>query len=305
MHTILLFYKYVQIAEPKKLVSEQKELCTKLGLTGRVIIAPEGINATLEGTNENIEKYLQAYLSDPRFADTHIKKSQGTGDAFPKLSVKVRKDIISNSITFDVDPNVHTGKRLSPEEFHTLLTEKKDSLHIVDMRNDYELKVGQFEGTIFPGLKNFRDLPAMKDTIADLKDKQVVTVCTGGVRCEKASGYLVKEGFKDVYQLDGGIVSYMEKYPGEHFKGSLYVFDKRKVIHFDSSKPENKHEIIGVCDKCGSKTENYVNCALETCHNHFLCCENCSEDGQELAYCGEVCKNAHLDKLSRQNQTVS
>lgn len=286
---VLLFYKYVPIEDPAALRLWQIELGTKYGLRGRVIVATEGINATLEGTKENTELYLKEYLADPRFSDTHIKRSVGTGDDFPRLSVKVRADIISSSAKLDVDPRSMTGKRLSPDELHAWYAAGKNDFYIVDMRNDYELKVGQFEGTIFPGLQNFRDLTIKKDEIAHLKDKTVLTVCTGGVRCEKASGYLVKEGFKDVYQLDGGIVSFMEKYPGEGFKGSLYVFDKRKTVHFDT--PET-HTVIGRCDLCGSNTENYENCTNNLCHLHFLLCENCKLERGGEPYCSDDCKRA-------------
>ncbi|MFO0718948.1 MAG: rhodanese-related sulfurtransferase [Candidatus Paceibacterota bacterium] len=286
---ILLFYKYTDIKDPDVLRLEQKRLCEDLSLKGRIIVAKEGINATLEGTKENVEKYLEVFLADPRFKDTHIKRSAGTGDAFPRLSIKVRKDLVSDSLKIDVNPNITTGKRLSPDQLHEWIISNKD-IHIIDMRNDYEYKVGHFEGSVLPGMKNFRDLPQIIEKISHLKDKTVVPVCTGGVRCEKASGFLVKEGFKDVYQLDGGIVSYMEKYPGKAFKGSLYVFDKRKVMTFDS--PDN-HTVIGRCGICQKPSENYTNCTLDTCHEHFICCEDCKADQNGATFCSPECQKTH------------
>ncbi|MDE2030981.1 MAG: rhodanese-related sulfurtransferase [Patescibacteria group bacterium] len=274
-HTIILFYKYVHIDDPKGLRDAQFDLCKHLGMKGRMIIAKEGINGTYEGTDEACREYMDIMKADSRFADTHWKISEGTSDgtAFPRLSVKVRKEIVSLHLgeEEDIDPNQITGTHLKPEMLKKWYEEGKE-FHVVDMRNDYELRVGKFEGTAFPDLNNFRDLKKNIKKIEDLKDKTVVTVCTGGVRCEKASGLLKREGFKDVYQLDGGIVSYMEKYPGENFKGSLYVFDKRIVMNFDDP---NKHEIIGHCTKCGTPSEHYVNCANLMCHDHFICCENC------------------------------
>ncbi len=284
---ILLFYKYVEIADPKKFMYEQRALCERFHLTGRMIIAEEGINATLEGTKNNTDAYCKALFSDPRFSDVHMKRSTGTGDAFPRLSIKVRKDIVSNALTAQVDPRTTTGKRLSPDELHKWMKEKRDSFYIVDMRNDYEHKSGHFDGSILPPLKNFRDLSDVtKNDLSHLKDKTVVTVCTGGVRCEKASGYLVKEGFNDVYQLDGGIVSYMEKYPSDGFKGSLYVFDKRKVMHFDDPAT---HEVVGRCDLCGLPSENYENCSLDTCHHHFICCLDCKKAQNDDHFCSVEC----------------
>lgn len=284
-YTIILFYKYVNVDDPNKLRDEQRALCEELGLKGRVIVAKEGINSTLEGVTENIESYLREYLSDSRFSDTHIKKSQGTGDSFPRLSVKVRGEIVSLHLENDINPNQVTGKHLKPEELKQWFESGKDFV-IVDMRNDYEFKVGRFQNSIMPNLQNFRDVPKVVSQLEDLRDKEVLTVCTGGVRCEKASGFLVREGFKNVYQLDGGIVSYMEKYPAEEFEGSLYVFDKRILMDFD---PKNKHKVIGKCDKCGASSERYVNCRNPRCNKHFICCEDCSEEDGK-AYCGEECK---------------
>ncbi len=305
-YTILLFYKYTHIDDPKALRESQFELCTRLSMYGRMIIAHEGINGTFEGTVEACEEYMSHMKADPRFLDIHWKISKGTSDgtAFPRLSVKARKEIVSlhlgdpkgKSTSYgagetDIDPNIITGNRLKPEQLRQWYEEGK-KFHIVDMRNDYELRVGKFEGTVFPELNNFRDLKRNIKKIEDLKDTTVLTVCTGGVRCEKASGLLVREGFKDVHQLDGGIVSYMEKYPGQDFKGSLYVFDKRIVMNFND--PET-HEIIGHCSKCDAPSEHYVNCANLMCHDHFICCLDCLSKDAEIhppygeAYCNTWC----------------
>ncbi len=293
---VILFYKYTHIDKPKQLRDEQFALCQKLGLKGRMIVASEGINATFEGTIESCQKYMSIMGGDERFADIDWKISNGTSDgtAFPRLSVKVRNEIVSLHLDKekDINPNEITGTHLKPEDLRKWYEEGK-KFHVVDMRNDYELRVGKFEGTIFPELNNFRDLKENIKKLEDLKDKTVLTVCTGGVRCEKASGLLVREGFTDVYQLDGGIVSYMEKYPGQDFKGSLYVFDKRITMNFNDPL---KHEIIGHCSKCGTPSEHYVNCANLMCHDHFICCEKCLNKnaiehppyGQ--AYCDNWCR---------------
>lgn len=267
-------------------MASQRKLCEDLNLKGRIIVAKEGINGTVEGLKENTDKYMEVMKADPRFADIHWKVSDGTGNAFPALSIKVRKEIVSAHLDEDdLNPNEITGRHLDPEELHELL-KSGEELYVVDMRNDYEHKVGHFKNSILPPLTNFRDLPKVVEELAHLKDKKVVTVCTGGVRCEKASGYLIKKGFKDVSQLNGGIVSYMEKFPNQYFKGKLYVFDGRIVMGFDTDKPE--YEMVGVCDKCGSKSENYINCSKPECHRHFICCVNCIE--KEGVYCGEQCK---------------
>lgn len=282
-YQILLYYKYVRIKNPEEEMLRQRAVCEALGLKGRIIVAHEGINGTLEGTKENTELYVEWMKRNHKFKTTHWKRSTGLGDAFPKLSIKLRKEIVSLHLEDggfeDIDPNIVTGKHLKPEKLKEWFTKGKE-FYIVDMRNDYELDVGQFEGTIFPGLKNFRDLRERLSEIENLKDKTVLTVCTGGVRCEKASGFLKTKGFKDVYQLDGGMVTYMEKFPNDKFKGSLYVFDKRTTVTFDTP---NGHEIIGKCDMCKAPTETYVDCANNFCGRHFLACKNCVPENRTIA----------------------
>jgi UPF0176 protein len=304
-YQILLFYKYVHIETPEEVRSWQEEVCQRLGLKGRCIIATEGINATFEGLRENTEEYIKELEKDPRFLNIHMKRSVGTGNAFPKLSVKVRKEIVSLHLgACDIDPNQVTGTHLKPEELHEWIKTGKE-FYIVDMRNAYEHKVGHFENSILPPIENFRDLPKVVEQIAHLKDKTVLTVCTGGVRCEKASGFLITQGFKDVYQLDGGIVSYMERYPNENFKGKLYVFDGRVTMGPASLAgasfytDDTKHEVIGRCETCGEASENYVNCANPVCHRHFLCCGDCVAQNEGTAYCAGGCV------LSRHGRKIS
>ncbi|CAG1020342.1 hypothetical protein DOJK_00269 [Patescibacteria group bacterium] len=288
MHQILLYYKYVNIEDPQALLNEQRSFCESLNLKGRIILSKEGINGTVEGLAEDTQKYISVMLADTRFKDMNFKISEGTGNAFPKLSIKLRNELVSGHLgEDDVDPNVTTGKYITAEQLHELF-KSGEEFYIIDMRNDYEHKVGYFKNSILPALSNFRDLPKILGDLEHLKDKKIITVCTGGVRCEKASGYLVKKGFKYVYQLHNGIVTYMEKYPNEDFLGKLYVFDGRVVMGFDTES--DKHVIVSNCDKCGKPSENYVDCAYKHCkgHRHFICCTNCySEDGKP--YCSQEC----------------
>lgn len=276
-----------------------KKICEELGLKGRVLIAHEGINGTLEGLTEKTEEYvalLNAFDGTTKagiegaenFGDFHdviFKRSEGNGIAFPKLKVKVRPEIVSLRLRDagdeDIDPNKITGTHLPPEELHKWF-ESGEEFHIIDMRNGYEFPVGHFKGSIDPGMQNFRDLPKVLPKLEHLKKKKVLTVCTGGVRCEKASGYLKSKGFEDVYQLDGGIVKYMEKYPGEDFLGSLYVFDNRVVMNFDGEvqagvREGKTHDVVGHCLRCGRASERYVNCLNPECNLHFICCAACEE----------------------------
>jgi len=285
-HEILLYYKYAAIKNPEKFAAEQREFCVKHALTGRIIVAGEGINGTIEGATKDTKAYQKFLNGKKGFTKIHWKKSEGTGKAFPKLSVKVRPEIVSLSLVkskdTDVDPRKMTGTHLKPEQLKKWF-DKGEKFTIIDMRNEYEHKVGAFEGSVLPPIKNFRELPKVMPKLQKHANEKVLTVCTGGVRCEKASGYLIKKGFKDVYQLDGGIVSYMEKYPGKHFKGSLYVFDGRVTMAFPGER-----EVIGVCEKCGIKTESYADCTNANCRTQLLCCPHCISS--DKAFCSTKCE---------------
>lgn len=278
---ILLFYKYVTVEDPAELAAWLTERGTEYRLTGRIIVAEEGLNGTVEGTREDTEAFARELLADLRFADVNVKRSDGTGSAFPKLSVKVRKEIVGTRFPKEVDPRKRTTTHLPPETLRSWYEEGKDFV-IVDMRNDYEFQSGHFRGSVNPGLENSRDLPKALPKLAALKDKTVLTVCTGGIRCEKMSALLLEEGFSDVYQLDNGIHGYMEKYPGQDFLGSLYTFDDRKTMHFGGER-----EIIGRCRFCDAASEKYVNCANDFCHLHFIVCEDCS--ASRSVFCSKDC----------------
>ena len=278
---ILLFYKYVTVEDPEAFASWLRERCTEHKLLGRIIVAEEGLNGTVEGSVGDTEAFAQELLADPRFKDVNVKRSAGTGVAFPKLSVKVRAEIVGTRFPKHVDPRKRTATHIPAETLRNWYEEGKDFV-VVDMRNDYEYQSGHFRDSVNPGLENSRDLVKALPKLQELRDKTVLTVCTGGIRCEKMSALLLEEGFSDVYQLDNGIHGYMEKYPGKDFLGSLYTFDDRKVMHFGGER-----EVIGRCRFCGAATEKYVNCANDFCHLHFLVCEGCS--GARSVFCSKGC----------------
>ena len=288
--TINIFYKYTPVAHPEHFREWLKGVGTALGLHGRIIVASEGINGTPEGSADAIERFertLRAQNGVPGtygdFSDAWFKHSPGTSEAFPRLSIKVRPEIVTLRAPEKIDPNRITGTHISADELHDMF-ERDEDFVIIDMRNDYEHRVGHFEKSVEPGTENFYELPEKLENLAHLKDKKVVTVCTYGVRCEKASGLLKKNGFTDVSQLHGGIGSYMQKYPGEHFKGSLYVFDQRMREQFTDD-----YEVIAECARCGTKSENIVNCANDVCHKQHLQCETCIAD-VGAPFCNAECR---------------
>lgn len=266
---ILLFYKYVGVKDPEALAERERSVCSVLGLTGRIIVASEGINGTLEGTPEATEKYKKHILSDARFKNMNIKTSVGTGAAFPRLKVMLKPEIVATKFPSHIDPTKQTGKYLPPHELKRWYDEGKDFV-VIDMRNDFEIASGYFEKTVNPGLRASRDLPQAMEKLRIHKDTTVVTVCTGGVRCEKMSAYLLDQGFKDVHQLHNGMHGFMEKYPGKHFKGTLFTFDNRITMDFGGER-----DIVGICSYCDTKTETYRNCSNQMCNKKILVCDGC------------------------------
>lgn len=278
-HKILLFYRYTGIDNPQALMERERAVCEVLDLKGRIIVAHEGINATVEGTVDNIEKYKKHILSDPRFKKMQIKESVGTGVAFPRLQVKVKDEIVSTKLPKHINPQNKTGKYVQPHELKKMYEQGEDFV-IIDMRNDYEFASGHFKNSINPKLNSSRDLIQKVNELKIHKDKKVVTVCTGGVRCEKMSAFLLDQGFKDVHQLHNGMHGYMEKYPGQDFLGTLYTFDNRKVMDFGGQR-----EIVGKCFTCENKTERYENCSNLKCHEHILICDDCVAKNMGEPYC--------------------
>ena len=278
MEIVILFYKFINIKDPQALARDHREMCDNLGLRGRMIIAEEGVNATFEGKKENIEKYKEFLKKDERFADVVVKESAGTGKAFPKLKIKVRDEIVKLGVG-KIDVEKETADALTADELERMYKNNEDFV-VLDLRNDYEIAGGKFEKTIDPGLTNFRDLPEKLDKIKEIKDKKVVAVCTGGIRCEKATCLLKKEGFKNIYQLKDGIHTYMQKYPGRNFKGTLFVFDNRLT----TDVTENKDKIIiGKCVFCSCACESYYSDDTTRPSRKVVCCDECfSKNRQRL-----------------------
>jgi UPF0176 protein len=288
-YQVLLFYKYVTIEDPHTFADVFRARAQALGLNGRALISEEGLNATLEGETANTEEFVRFLQEDQRFFDINIKRSTGTGSSFPKLMVKVRKEIVGTRFSdADANPRVRTAPHLPPEKLREMYERDEDFI-VMDMRNSYEFASGHFKKSIDPGLRASRDLEKAVLKLEQYKDKKIVTVCTGGIRCEKMSAYLLNKGFKNVYQLENGMHAYMEKYPGKDFLGTLYTFDDRVVMDFGGER-----EIIGTCHHCKKTTERYLNCGNDDCHLHLLVCETCAPSEQE-AFCSFRCKlNAAL-----------
>jgi UPF0176 protein len=278
MEKILLYYKFQPVADPEAVRLWQRTLCERLDLRGRILISPHGINGTVGGDIEALKAYVKE--TKQYFKKTVFKWSEGSRDHFPKLSVKVRPEIVSFGVADElrVDENgvIGGGKHLNPAEVHKLVDTYGDDVVFFDGRNAYEATVGRFKNAVVPNTATSKDFIAELDSgkYDDLKDKRVITYCTGGIRCEILTPLMKNRGFKDVYQIDGGIVKYGEKYGDKGlWEGSLYVFDDRMGMKFSDHGVD-----IGVCIHCGAKTSNYENCALKICNQLILICEACGQD---------------------------
>lgn len=257
----------------------QKTLCEKLNLKGRILISKHGINGTVGGNIEALKQYAKETKSFAGFQGMQFKWSEGGLDDFPRLSVKARKEIVTFGVPDElkVDENgvVGSGKHLKPEQVHKLVEERGEDVVFFDGRNAYEAQVGKFKDAVVPDTRTTRDFlnDLESDKYDDIKDKPVVTYCTGGIRCEVLSSLMKNRGFKEVYQMDGGIVKYGEKYGDEGlWEGSLYVFDKRMGMKFS-----DKAKDIGECIHCSGKTSNFENCANMACNDLVLICERCND----------------------------
>ncbi len=282
-YQILLYYIYTPIEDPLAYREEHHRFCLENHLLGRVIVAPEGLNGTVSGLVEDCQKYMDWLHADPRFQGIQFKIESHEQHAFHKLHVRVKEEIVNSDLP--VDPLKQTGIHLEPEAFKGLLNDP--DVVLVDMRSNYEHNVGKFKGAITFDMENLRELPDHIAEIEHLKGsgKKIVTYCTGGIKCEKASAYLLHRGFENVYQLHGGIIRYGLEEGGENFDGECYVFDGRVTTPVNSVNPN----VISTCHVCGTVTSRMVNCANPECNEHLPICEKC---GWEMeGACSDACQS--------------
>lgn len=277
----------------------QKTLTSSLNLKGRIIISTQGINGTLGGDIEDVKTYIKQNKNYLPFKKIKYKWGEASGDSFPKLSVKVRDELVTFNARDEikVGPNgiENGGKHLKPEELHELV--KKKDVVFFDGRNKYEAKVGKFKGAVIAETRTAKDfIPQLSSGNFDyLKNKPVVTYCTGGIRCEVLTAVMKNRGFKEVYQLEGGIINYGTKYKDKGlWEGSVYVFDGRMGVKFS-----DKAKDVGRCIHCSSLTSNYENCALKRCNDLVLICKNCLSNPANL-YHSKDC----ADEAARYAQAV-
>ena len=287
---VILYYKFTPIADPQTTMYWQRNLCARLGLKGRIIVSPHGINGTLGGDVQALKDYVKEMNVHPSFKKTVYKWSAGSADDFPRLSVKVKDELVAFGAPGEVEVDekgvVGGGKHLKPSALHKLMEERGEDVIFYDGRNAYEAKVGKFKDAVVPEVETSRDF--IKDIeegeISKHKDKPIVTYCTGGIRCEVLSSLMKKRGFDEVYQMDGGIVKYGERFKNDgYWEGKLYVFDDRMVTSFSEDA-----EDMGQCAHCENKTSNFENCMNKQCNKLILVCDSCK--AADDTACSAVCR---------------
>lgn len=295
--TTISFYKYYYITNPQEFRDNLYIKWSELGVLGRIYVADEGINAQLSVPTENLQSFKDHLETIDFLKGIRLNVAvDDDGKSFFKLAIKVRKKIVADGID---DPNfdvTRIGKHLKADEFNAV-TEREDVI-IVDMRNHYESEVGHFENAILPDVVSFREqLPKVAEMLEDKKDKPVVMYCTGGIRCEKASAYMLYRGFKEVYQLEGGIIHYANQVKQNglknKFHGKNFVFDERLGEEISS-------EIISKCHQCGELSDAHTNCANVACNLLFIQCPSCKEKTNNC--CSEEC--THIASLPEEEQKL-
>lgn len=279
-YTVILFYKFSRIKNPGKFRDQQRKIAEGFGLKGRMLVAPEGVNATFEGTAKNIKGYVKKLKSLAVFKDVVFKQSVGNGKAFTKLMVKTRPETVTLGVG-DLNVKKYTAKMITAAQLDKMYNDAaaaessggpKEDFVVLDLRNEYEIEAGYFEKTVNPKLRFFRELPEKIKELEHLKNKKVITVCTGDIRCEKGTCLLKKEGFTNIYQLKDGIHTYMKKYPGKRFKGTLFVFDNRMTTPVVDGI---KREIVGKCKYCKAPCEEFYNDDRIRPSRKVICCDKC------------------------------
>jgi len=269
MEKIILYYQYVSINNPTEIAAWQQSLCKKLNLLGRILIAHEGINGTVSGTQDAIEEYKHITKQHPLFTQLIFKQEDAPAHCFPRLQVTVKKHIVHFGAPTN---NELTGTFISAHDAHQLMQQQPDDLLIFDARNACESRVGKLMNAITADIEHFRELPTYFDKYQELfANKRVLMYCTGGIRCHVATAYLQqKNSAKEIMQLEGGIINYVQQYPNGFFRGKNYVFDGRVTVKVTD-------DILATCDLCTTVCDDYTHCLNALCNKQFICCHACLE----------------------------
>ncbi|NOR19108.1 MAG: rhodanese-related sulfurtransferase [Xanthomonadales bacterium] len=232
-YLVAAFYKFVRLPDYKEIQPTLLQRCEDLGLLGTILLAEEGINGTISGSEKSIRRLFERLRQDERMTGLHFKESWASEQVFHRMKVRLKKEIVTLGVE-GVDPNRICGEHVKPEDWNGLIS--RDDVRLIDTRNDYEFELGTFSGAEDPQTGSFRDFPAwVEQNLDPVTDEHVAMFCTGGIRCEKSTSYLLEQGFKNVYHLDGGILNYLEKVEKDQtmWEGECFVFDHRVTVDHD------------------------------------------------------------------------
>lgn len=289
-YSLLTFYKFVDIPDPKAEVAKLYRYTRDIGLRGRIFIGEEGINAQITGNIGQLHALL-LYLDNNEYfkdiPDIDTKATRVDEHKFPKMIVRYKKEIVALGEVYTAADIEKVKSKMSVEEFKKVMDEENDDYLILDMRNNYEYKLGHFKKAIPAGTVSFQDLQSIIDHYKEqFNNKKIVMYCTGGIRCEKVAVYLDKQGFKDVKQLDGGVVKYVNKYNDGNWLGNLYTFDDRVSTDIGD---KNTNVIISECHYTGQKAKNYYNCRYGPCNAQIIA--KPKEYRKHMGFCSEECSH--------------
>ena len=265
-YQVLLFYCYSKIKDPVKFRRDHLRFCIENNIVGRIIISDEGINGTISGKEIDCKSYINEIKRQKTFNDIDFKIDSVDSNVFNKINVRIKDEIVNSGIK-NKKIIERRGNYIEPSEFKSILEQESEDVCILDVRSRYEYEIGKFKNAITLKIDNFREFPDAIDEIETKisKEKKIITYCTGGVKCEKASAFLKENGYKNVYQLHGGIIKYGIEEDGKDFNGKCYVFDNRIVKDVNNINPN----IIGECYVTGKKSDRMVNCANAECNKHI------------------------------------
>jgi UPF0176 protein len=282
----LLYYKYTSIPNAEKFAEEHLAFCERIGIVGRIIVAEEGINGTVSGTIVQCQKYMDKLNSDPLLSGIDFKIDEVDEPSFATIHLRYKPEIVHSGLKDKsiVDPTRKTGIHLEPAQFAEM--KDQDDVVVLDVRSNYEHQLGRFKNALTLDIDNFREFPEKVKELENLKGKKVLTYCTGGIKCEKASAFLIEQGFTEVYQLHGGIVKYGKEVGGKDFDGNCYVFDNRVSVPVNAVNPK----VISTCRRCGTNSTHMINCANSECNEHFVLCEKCGWETDGC--CSEICQSS-------------
>lgn len=286
--TTLSFYRYAHILNPGFFRDHLYWRLSQEGVFGRIYVAAEGINGQISVPTGKLDAFRAAMDEIDFLQGIRLNIAiEDNGKSFYKLNIKVRSKIVADGLDDRSFDATRAGRHLGAREFNEI-TNRPDTI-VVDMRNHYESEVGHFQGAILPNAATFREaLPMVRDMLAEQRDRPVVMYCTGGIRCEKASAWMRHNGFREVYQLEGGIIEYVRQVREQglenHFIGKNFVFDERLGERISP-------DVIAHCHQCGSPCDTHVNCANDACHILFIQCPSCAVHYDHC--CSEKCREFH------------